>query len=125
MKQFIKNPNIILIVIFLEGFVSISIEILTIRQVIPVAGTSIIVTSLIIGIFLLFLAIGYWRGGLYRDNFTSILRRNFIIAAGLMGIGISYPFIAYFFEHSWIFFRRSISKFTFYGIFWCSLVGFH
>ncbi|OGT09279.1 MAG: hypothetical protein A2V89_04210 [Gammaproteobacteria bacterium RBG_16_37_9] len=97
MKQFIKNPNIILIVIFLEGFVSISIEILTIRQVIPVAGTSIIVTSLIIGIFLLFLAIGYWRGGLYRDNFTSILRRNFIIAAGLMGIGISYPFIAYFF----------------------------
>ncbi|CAL7960352.1 conserved membrane hypothetical protein [Gammaproteobacteria bacterium] len=97
MSRLTKNPSFILFIIFLEGFVSISTEILTIRQLIPVAGTSIIVTSLIIGIFLLFLAIGYWRGGLYRENFTAILRRNFIIASGLMGIGIAYPFIAFFF----------------------------
>jgi len=97
MNQLTKPPGFILFIIFLEGFVSISIEIFTMRQLIPVVGTSIIVTSLIIGIFLLFLAIGYWRGGLYRENFTSVLRRNFIIAAGLMGLGISYQFITFFF----------------------------
>jgi spermidine synthase len=97
MNRLIKKPHPILFIIFLEGFVSISIEILTIRQLIPEVGTSIIATSLIIGIFLLFLAIGYWKGGLYKENFTSILRRNFIIAAGLMGVGISYPFITGFF----------------------------
>lgn len=97
MNRFTKNPIFILFIIFLEGFVSISIEIFTMRQLIPIVGTSIIVTSLVIGIFLLFLAIGYWRGGLHQENFTSVLRRNFIIAAGLMGIGISYPFITYFF----------------------------
>ena len=92
-----KQPNFILLSIFLEGFVSISIEIFTMRQLIPVAGTSIIVTSLIIGIFLLFLALGYWRGGIYKNNFIPILRKNFIVAAGLIGIGISYAFISSFF----------------------------
>ena len=96
-NQLTKSPILILLIIFLEGFVSISIEIFTIRQLIPVAGTSIIVTSIIIGIFLLFLALGYCRGGLYKEKFISILKRNFIVAAGLMGIGISYPFIIYFF----------------------------
>lgn len=50
-------------ILILEGFVTISVEILTIRQLIPFYGNSVIITSIIIGIFLLFLAFGYWRGG--------------------------------------------------------------
>jgi len=85
------------LIIFLEGFISISVEILTIRQMIPVVGNSVIVTSLIIGIFLLFLALGYYRGGMYRENYSHILRRNFSISAVLLGIGLSYIFIKLFF----------------------------
>ena len=38
------------LIILIEGFISIGIEILTIRQLLPVAGSSVIVTSLVIGI---------------------------------------------------------------------------
>lgn len=93
---------IIQLIILLEGFVTISFEILTIRQLIPVAGNSVIVTSLIIGVFLLFLAYGYRRGGQYKDNFIKALKYNFIIAAFGIGIGLSYSFIQLFFSLGFI-----------------------
>lgn len=93
----ICSSYLLSIIIILEGFISVAVEILAIRQLIPFAGTSVVVTSLIIGIFLLFLAIGYWRGGVYTENFYAILRRNFLWAAIFVGIGMSYIFVAYFF----------------------------
>ena len=84
-------------IILTEGFVSIAIEILAIRQLLPVVGSSIIVTSLIIGIFLLFLAIGYGRGGRVEFQLTEQLQRNFFVTAVWAGIGLSYLFIHYFF----------------------------
>lgn len=84
-------------VILVEGFVTISAEILTIRQLLPMVGNSVIVTSLIIGIFLLFLAYGYRRGGQYQENYVEILKRNFMLAAIWLGIGLSYIFINLFF----------------------------
>ena len=91
------NPFIIQLVILLEGFVTISFEILTIRQLIPVVGNSVIVTSLIIGVFLLFLAYGYRKGGSYNERFIPILKFNFILSAIGIGIGLSYGFIKGFF----------------------------
>lgn len=76
---------------------TISVEILTIRQLIPAVGNSVIVTSLIIGIFLLFLAYGYRKGGVYQSGYREKLKTNFIFAAILIGIGLSYPFINLFF----------------------------
>jgi spermidine synthase len=85
-------------IILVEGFASIAVEILTIRQLLPVAGGSVIVTSLIIGIFLLFLAVGYERGGHVETGLYPKLRRNFVITAIWVGIGLSYIFIHYFFS---------------------------
>lgn len=81
------------LIIFIEGFVSISVEILTIRQLIPVVGNSVIVTSVIIGLFLLFLALGYYRGGFYRKDYVNLLQRNLTYAAVILGVGLSYIFI--------------------------------
>ena len=92
------NYYILPFIIFIEGLVSIAIEILTIRQLLPVAGGSIIVTSLIIGIFLLFLALGYHAGGKIQKNFRKSLYINFILAACWLGIGLSYQFISLFFD---------------------------
>ncbi|MEE9452267.1 MAG: fused MFS/spermidine synthase, partial [Gammaproteobacteria bacterium] len=89
---------ILLFVILLEGFVTISVEILAIRQLIPFVGNNVIVTSLIIGVFLLFLALGYRRGGSYHENFREILLVNFTKAAIILGIGLSYAFVALFFR---------------------------
>lgn len=88
----------LLLIIFIEGFVSISVEILTIRQLVPVVGNSVIVTSLVIGIFLLFLALGYYRGGYYRDNYTQVLKRNFSISAVILGFGLCYWIILHLFN---------------------------
>lgn len=87
----------LLAIIICEGFVSVSVEILAMRQLIPFVGNSVIVTSLIIGIFLLFLAVGYWKGGQYKDNFYTVLCRNFIYGIIFIGIGLSYIFVNYFF----------------------------
>lgn len=88
---------LLLSIIICEGFVSVSVEILAMRQLIPFVGSSVIVTSLIIGIFLLFLAVGYWRGGTYKSDFYQTLRRNFIYGSIFIGIGLSYVFAEYFF----------------------------
>lgn len=86
------------LIIIIEGFTSIAVEILAIRQLLPMVGSSVIVTSLIIGFFLLFLALGYHRGGKLTARLTDILRRNFIISAIWLGIGLSYFFILFFFN---------------------------
>ena len=96
-KTLLPLRYVLPLVVLVEGFVSIAIEILTIRQLLPVAGGSVIVTSLIIGFFLLFLACGYHRGGKLHQNLPKVLRINFFIAAIWLGVGLSYGFILLFF----------------------------
>lgn len=90
-------PSLLPLIILIEGFVSIGVEILTIRQLLPVAGGNVVVTSLVIGIFLLFLALGYRQGGLRQNNLLKTLRINFMMAAIWLGIGLSYIFVSTFF----------------------------
>ena len=92
-----SSSRILYPILLIEGFVSIGVEILTIRQLLPVAGGSVIVTSLIIGFFLLFLALGYQQGGYRLENPLLYLRRNFFISAIWLGIGLSYSFVLVFF----------------------------
>lgn len=96
----LKQEKIViyLFVLLLEGYLTLSIEILTIRQLIPFVGNSVIATSLIIGFFLLALAFGYQRGGTYRDNYHAILTRNFTVSFYLLGVGLAYFFVALFFD---------------------------
>lgn len=91
------SPSQILFIIWLEGFVTISVEILAIRQLLPSVGNSVIITSLIIGVFLLFLAYGYQAGGRKQTQLLSKLSRNFFWAAIAIGFGLSYAFITLFF----------------------------
>lgn len=94
----ISPIRLILAIVLLEGFVTISAEILTIRQLIPFVGSSVVVTSVIIGVFLLFLAYGYRTGGRVQTNHAYILMRNFILAALFLGLGLSYVFLFYWFQ---------------------------
>ncbi len=81
------------LILLLEGFITISVEILTIRQLLPFFGGSVLITSIIIGVFLLFLALGYWRGGSYRADVFKQLRRNFSCSLVWIGIGLSYTVV--------------------------------
>lgn len=94
-----SSSFLVLTAIFLEGIASLGIEILTLRQLVPVVGTTIPITSTAIGLFLLFLAVGYYFGGKIDDNFLAHVGKNFIMAGLWSGISLSSVTTALFFEN--------------------------
>lgn len=86
-------------IILLEGLITISVELLVIRQLMPVAGNSLIVTSTVIGVFLLFLAIGYLKGGYIKAHYLQQLIFNFSFTLLWIGAGLSTLVIHYYFYY--------------------------
>lgn len=89
------------LVIFLEGYVVLSAELLTIRQIIPYTGSGTDTVSIIIAAVLMPMAVGYFAGGNFkpRQNFRvrKKLLRNIMIATLFLLPGLSYLFIDIFF----------------------------
>lgn len=103
MKRFVRIEPLLLtlfVVLLVEGFVTISLEVLSIRQLLPFVGSSVVITSLIIGVFLLFLATGYYLGGQKRADLLGRLQKNFNVSALFAGIGLSFAFCVLFFSFS-------------------------
>lgn len=78
----------LLFLIFLNGYVSLSLELVVIRQLGFYVGSSAVVTSIIIGTFLGFMSLGYFKGAspkIPKSNVKNILFASFITIA-LMGI---------------------------------------
>lgn len=64
----------------LEWFTTLAIQMIILRLTIPVTGSSVVVTSIFIGVILLALSLGYYHGGLIAsrstpDRITEILGR--------------------------------------------------
>jgi hypothetical protein len=75
-------------VAFTEGFSTLAVEVIAIRLAIPVAGSSMILTGVMLGVVLFALSAGYWRGGAISAQWDAaktrlILCRNLLIAAAL------------------------------------------
>ena len=85
-------------ILFLEGFVSVSLQMLMMRQLVPFVGSSVVVSSLVVGFFLASLSAGYAIGGRIKENHIKRLSRNLIMSAFLLSIGISYPVMDYTFN---------------------------
>lgn len=97
-KNDLKMPLwFIITLLFVEGFVGLSYQMLYIRQMVPVLGSNVIIVSWIVGVFLLFLALGYRQGGRFEGDVKNRLARNFIFAGVLSGIGLSTFFVSIFF----------------------------
>lgn len=86
------------IVVLIEGFISIGVEIFAIRQMVPYVGNNILNTSIIIGVFLLFLSLGYYKGGLIKENFEEYLLNNLINSTILISFGLSSLFLSWHFS---------------------------
>jgi spermidine synthase len=85
-------------VAFLEGFSTLAVEVIAIRLAVPVVGSSVILTGVMLGVVLLALSAGYWRGGELsskwnRERIRTVLGRNLIIAAAIYGVA-AFPFEA-------------------------------
>ena len=88
-----KKDSIIFAIIFIEGFTVLASEVLIMRRLIPYVGNSVDITSIIIGLVLLPLSIGYFFGGKYQQNNNNIRKKickNFTLIGIWLAIGFSF-----------------------------------
>ncbi|WP_226472685.1 fused MFS/spermidine synthase [Dechloromonas denitrificans] len=92
-------------IVFIEGFCSLGAEVIALRRLVPHIGSSIVVTAPTIGFFLLALALGYASGAKVAANYPAVVARNFLISAGLAGLGLAGVTVDALFAHlqpAWI-----------------------
>ncbi len=106
--QYQSRSFYLFLLIFLEGYVVLSAEILAIRSTMPYVGSGTDTMSVIIAAVLMPLAFGYYVGGKFRSRSTDEgidtprrrLLRNFMIAAIFLTAGLSYITLEIFFKIS-------------------------
>src|SRR5579863_10015542 len=79
----------------MEGFSTLAVEVIAIRLAIPVVGSSVTLTGVLLGVVLLALSAGYWRGGVLSARWNqaktrTALARNLILAALIYG-ALAFP----------------------------------
>ncbi len=87
--------------IFLNGYVSLSLELAVLRQLSFYVGSSAVITSIIMAIFLGFMSFGYFMGESERVNdgkIRGMLNISFLIIALLSVVAASFPLITYYFS---------------------------
>jgi len=83
------------IVAFAEGFSTLAVEVIAIRLAIPVVGSSMTLTGVMLGVVLFALSAGYWHGGELSARWQSArtrsaLTRNLLLS-GAIYVALSFP----------------------------------
>ena len=92
-----KNARI-WIVAFAEGFSTLAVEVIAIRLAIPIVGSSMTLTGVMLGVVLFALSAGYWHGGELSSRWEaartkSALTRNLLLAAIIYAV-LAFPWEA-------------------------------
>jgi spermidine synthase len=79
----------------MEGFSTLAVEVIAIRLAIPVVGSSMTLTGVMLGVVLFALSAGYWRGGELSSRWENqttraALTRNLLLA-GMVYAALSFP----------------------------------
>lgn len=94
------NRSKLIFLIFLNGYVSLSLELAVLRQLSFYVGSSAVITSIIMAIFLGFMSFGYFIGESNKisdKKIYDILNINFLIIATLAVFAASFPLITQYF----------------------------
>ena len=62
------GPRAATALLLVEGYCALAVEMIALRALVPVAGQSVAVTSLVVTAFLAALALGYRAGGAFEGN---------------------------------------------------------
>ena len=90
----------LIFLIFINGLVSLSLELVVLRQLSFYVGSSAVITSIIMGTFLGFMSLGYFMGGARRVRDASIritLGISFLCIALFAVLAASFPLITKYF----------------------------
>jgi len=66
------SRTLLKILVFISGLSVMAVEMTGLRLLAPFFGTSLIVTTVLIGSMMAFLSLGYWLGGRYGDRFPQL-----------------------------------------------------
>jgi predicted membrane-bound spermidine synthase len=93
---------IISLIAILEGFSTLAVEVIAIRLATPVAGSSMTLTGVMLGVVLFALSAGYWRGGELSSRkdgsrIKTAVARNLLVAGAIYAV-FSFPLEALFLE---------------------------
>ncbi|MDE6570890.1 MAG: fused MFS/spermidine synthase [Alphaproteobacteria bacterium] len=91
----------LLFLIFLNGYVSLSLELVVLRQLGFFVGSSAVITSIIMGTFLGFMSLGYFKGAgirVKKMGAKSILGGSFVIIAAMGVLAGSFTLISTYFS---------------------------
>jgi len=95
-----KIRAMLVFLIFLNGYVSLSLELAVMRQISFFVGSSAVVTSIIMGTFMGFMSLGYFRGNskcIRDERIMSILGVGFMLIAMFATLAASFPLITEYF----------------------------
>ena len=90
----------LLFLIFLNGYVSLSLELIVIRQLSFYVGSSAVISGIIIGIFLGFMSLGYFYGGsnkIRKSHVRNILSNSFLTIALMYVLAGSFTLVTVYF----------------------------
>ena len=92
------SGTLVAAVLLIEGYCSLAVEMIGLRMLVPVAGHSIGVTSIVVTVFLGSLAAGYAAGARFEGAPASTVARNLAIAAAWSAASLSYLAVRLLFE---------------------------
>ena len=112
----------LIFLIFLNGYVSLSFELVVLRQLSFWVGSSAVITSIIMGTFLGFMSLGYFLGESGRiktKHIKNILSCSFIVISLFAFLASSFPLVMEYFVrmYSWGIMSSIIQTFLFSFIF--------
>ena len=86
--------------VFAGGFASLSLELAVMRQLSGFVGSTAVTASIIIGVLLAFMSLGYYRGStvsIRRNRIRQVLAPDFIVIALMSVLASSYILIDLYF----------------------------
>ncbi len=90
----------LIFLIFINGYVSLSLELVVLRQLSFYVGSSAVITSIIMGIFLGFMSFGYFLGSSEKisgSKIRKILCVSFMTIAFIAFVATSFPLVSEYF----------------------------
>ena len=92
------GPRAATALLLVEGYCALAVEMIALRALVPVAGQSVAVTSLVVTAFLAALALGYRAGGAFEGDAREKVARNLAAAAAWSALWLSRFGVALAFE---------------------------
>lgn len=118
----------LIFLIFLNGYVSLSFELVVLRQLSFWVGSGAVITSIIMGTFLGFMSLGYFLGSsekIQHKSIRNILSISFIIIALFAFLASSFPLLTEYFMRLYLWgIKSSILQTFIYSLLFLSIGPF-